>query len=106
MATHLEFRQVAKSYGSTEVLADINLSIEEGEFVALIGFSGSGKTTLMSILAGLATPDTGEVILRGQTANTLGPGPDRGVVFQTYSLMPWLTVFENVALAVDTVFTR
>ena len=82
MATHLELRHVAKSYGSSEVLADINLSIEEGEFVALIGFSGSGKTTLMSILAGLVEPDAGEVVLRGKTANSMGPGPDRGVVFR------------------------
>jgi nitrate/nitrite transport system ATP-binding protein len=106
MAAHLELRHVAKSYGKTQVLADINLSIDEGEFVALIGFSGSGKTTLMSILAGLAEPDAGELILRGKTANTAGPGPDRGVVFQSYSLMPWLTVFENVALSVDTVFAK
>ncbi|HEV8442911.1 MAG TPA: ABC transporter ATP-binding protein [Steroidobacteraceae bacterium] len=101
--SHLELRGVSKSYGATPVLADINLSIEEGEFVALIGFSGSGKTTLMSILAGLVAPDSGAVVLRGQVAS--GPGPDRGVVFQSYSLMPWLTVFENVALAVDAVFS-
>jgi nitrate/nitrite transport system ATP-binding protein len=106
MTAHLELRHVAKSYGHTEVLADINLSIEEGEFVALIGFSGSGKTTLMSILAGLIAPDAGELILRGKPANGAGPGPDRGVVFQSYSLMPWLTVNENVSLAVDTVFAK
>jgi nitrate/nitrite transport system ATP-binding protein len=100
--SHLELRNVSKSYGKSEVLSDINLSIEEGEFVALIGFSGSGKTTLMSILAGLIEPDSGEVLLRGKRAG--GPGPDRGLVFQSYSLMPWLTVVENVALAVDTVF--
>jgi len=100
--SHLELKGVSKSYGKTEVLSDINLSIEEGEFVALIGFSGSGKTTLMSLLAGLITPDAGEITLRGKPAG--GPGPDRGLVFQSYSLMPWLTVFENVALAVDTVF--
>jgi nitrate/nitrite transport system ATP-binding protein len=104
--SHLELRNVSKTYGTTEVLANINLSIEEGEFVALIGFSGSGKTTLISILAGLIEPDAGEVILRGKPANSVGPGPDRGVVFQSYSLMPWLTVFENVALAVDTVRWR
>jgi nitrate/nitrite transport system ATP-binding protein len=98
----LEMRGITKSYGGTEVLADINLSIEEGEFVALIGFSGSGKTTLMSILAGLIQPDSGEVLMRGRPAGEAGP--DRGVVFQSYSLMPWLTVFENIAIAVDTVF--
>jgi nitrate/nitrite transport system ATP-binding protein len=100
--SHLELRNVSKTYGDTEVLSNINLSIEEGEFVALIGFSGSGKTTLISILAGLVAPDGGEVRLRGSPAGAAGP--DRGVVFQSYSLMPWLTVFENVALAVDTVF--
>ena len=102
--SHIELRDVSKSYGSTDVLSDINLSIEEGEFVALIGFSGSGKTTLISILAGLIAPDRGEVRLRGEPAGAAGP--DRGVVFQSYSLMPWLTVFENVALAVDTVFAK
>jgi len=102
--SHLELLNVSKSYGGTEVLANINLAIEEGEFVALIGFSGSGKTTLMSILAGLIQPDGGEVRLRGAPAGAAGP--DRGVVFQSYSLMPWLTVFENVALAVDTVFAK
>ncbi len=106
MAAHLELRHVAKNYGGTPVLSDINLSIDEGEFVALIGFSGSGKTTLISILAGLIEPDAGEVMLRGEPANAAGPGPDRGVVFQSYSLMPWLTVYDNVALAVDTVFAR
>ncbi|HYJ41857.1 MAG TPA: ATP-binding cassette domain-containing protein, partial [Steroidobacteraceae bacterium] len=102
--SHLELRGVSKSYGGTEVLSNINLSIEEGEFVALIGFSGSGKTTLMSILAGLVRPDAGEVLLRGVAAGEAGP--DRGLVFQSYSLMPWLTVFENVALAVDAVFAK
>jgi nitrate/nitrite transport system ATP-binding protein len=100
--THLELKGVGKSYGGVEVLRDIDLTIEQGEFVALIGFSGSGKTTLMSMLAGLVAPDAGQVLLRGKAAN--GPGPDRGLVFQSYSLMPWLTVHENVALAVDTVF--
>jgi nitrate/nitrite transport system ATP-binding protein len=102
--SHLELRNVSKGYNGTEVLSNINLSIEEGEFVALIGFSGSGKTTLMSILAGLIQPDTGEVRLRGEPAGAAGP--DRGLVFQSYSLMPWLTVYENVALAVDAVFAK
>jgi nitrate/nitrite transport system ATP-binding protein len=102
--SHLELRNVGKSYGGVAVLTDINLSIDEGEFVALIGFSGSGKTTLMSILAGLVEPDAGEVRMRGELAGAAGP--DRGLVFQSYSLMPWLTVFDNVALAVDSVFAR
>jgi nitrate/nitrite transport system ATP-binding protein len=98
----LELRGVGKRYGATEVLQGIDLSIAEGEFVAIVGFSGSGKTTLVNLLAGLAAPDAGEVLKAGRPVR--GPGPDRGVVFQSYSLLPWLTVSENVALAVDCVF--
>ena len=102
----LELQHVSKAYGAngsrTEVLHDINLAIEDGEFVAIVGFSGAGKTTLMSILAGLLKPDSGSVKLEGR--DVLGPGPDRGIVFQNYSLLPWLTVFENVKLGVDAVF--
>lgn len=102
----LTLKNVTKGYRSggaqTEVLDNINLSIEEGEFVAIVGFSGSGKTTLISTIAGLIAPDSGEVLLKGQPIK--GPGADRGVVFQNYSLMPWLTVKGNVALAVDAVF--
>jgi nitrate/nitrite transport system ATP-binding protein len=102
----LELQHVSKGYGAngsrTEVLRDINLSIDDGEFVAIVGYSGAGKTTLMSILAGLLKPDTGSVKLEGREVN--GPGPDRGIVFQNYSLLPWLTVFENVKLGVDAVF--
>jgi len=102
----LELQNVSKGYGAngsrTEVLCDINLAIEEGEFVAIVGFSGAGKTTLMSLLAGLIKPDSGKVTLGGEVMN--GPGPDRGLVFQNYSLLPWLTVFDNIKLAVDQVF--
>ena len=104
----LELQNVRKGYGAngsrTEVLHDINLSIEDGEFVAIVGYSGAGKTTLMSILAGLLKPDSGSVMLEGREMN--GPGPDRGIVFQNYSLLPWLTVFENVKLGVDAVFAN
>ena len=82
----------------------IDLEVEEGEFVAILGFSGSGKTTLISLIAGLIEPDEGEVLFKGKPID--GPGPERGVVFQSYSLMPWLTVEGNVALAVDAVFAR
>jgi len=102
----LELKNVSKWYGEgsnkTEVLKNINLKIEEGEFIAIVGFTGSGKTTLISLIAGLISPDEGEVLLNGQKIT--GPGPDRGIVFQNYSLLPWLTVYENVGLAVNTVF--
>jgi nitrate/nitrite transport system ATP-binding protein len=102
----LELKGVGKSHGSgaarSEVLSNVNLSIEEGEFVAIVGFSGSGKTTLISAIAGLVMPDTGTITLRGKPV--IGAGPDRGVVFQSYSLMPWLTVAGNISLAVDAVF--
>ena len=102
----LELSGIGKSYGEgaerTDVLKDIDLQIDEGEFIAIVGFSGSGKTTLISTIAGLTTPDRGEVRLKGQAVTD--PGPDRGVIFQSYSLMPWLTVHGNVALAVDALF--
>ncbi len=97
----LELNNVSKSFGGACVLKDVNLSIAKGEFVAIVGFSGAGKTTLVSILAGLLQPDTGSVLFEGREMD--GPGPDRGLVFQNYSLLPWLTVFENVKLAVDQV---
>ncbi|MCB8838890.1 ABC transporter ATP-binding protein [Aurantimonas sp. VKM B-3413] len=104
----IELKSVSKSYGEgehrSEILKDVNLSVREGEFVAIVGFSGSGKTTLISLLAGLISPDAGEVLMKGKPV--AGPGPERGLVFQSYSLMPWLTVRGNVALAVDTVFAR
>ena len=98
----LELTNVSKSFGGACVLKDVNLSIAKGEFVAIVGFSGAGKTTLISLIAGLLKADTGTVMLNGQPVT--GPGPDRGIVFQNYSLLPWLTVFENISLAVDQVF--
>jgi nitrate/nitrite transport system ATP-binding protein len=83
------------------VLKGIDLAIDEGEFVAIVGFSGSGKTTLISLLAGLTEPDRGQVLFKGQPVR--GAGPERAVVFQNYSLMPWLSVAGNVSLAVDAV---
>lgn len=103
----LELSGVSKSFGlphaCTPVLGNINLSIEHGEFVAIVGRSGSGKTTLMSMIAGLLEPDAGTIMLEGRAV--AGPGPDRGVVFQNYSLLPWLTVFGNVLLSVEQVFS-
>jgi nitrate/nitrite transport system ATP-binding protein len=104
----LELTAVSKHYGEgktrSDILADVNLSVREGEFVAILGYSGTGKTTLISLMAGLITADSGGVLFRDREVT--GPGPERGVVFQSYSLMPWLTVSGNVALAVNSVHKR
>jgi nitrate/nitrite transport system ATP-binding protein len=98
----LELRGVTKSYGPVQVLGGIDLAIKRGEFVAIVGYSGAGKTTLLSLMAGLLRPDSGSILLDGQPVD--GPGPERGVIFQNYSLLPWMSARENVALAVDQVF--
>ena len=104
----IEFKNVSKSFGTgehaTHVLKNINLNVEEGEFLVLLGFSGTGKTTLINLMAGIEKPTTGGVTYRGKEIT--GPGPERGVIFQNYSLMPWLTVHGNVMLAMDTVFPK
>lgn len=101
--SYLQLQDVSKSYGTgrgrVEVLRDISLSIREGEFVAVVGFSGSGKTTLLSMMAGLVMPDAGTLTHEGRPVT--GPGPERGIMFQTYALLPWLTVLDNVLLAVN-----
>ncbi len=101
----LELRGVSKGFGPperrTEVLSNVNLRVERGEFVAIVGRSGSGKTTLISMAAGLLAPDVGTILVDGQPVHE--PGSERGVVFQNYSLLPWLSVLENVQLAVDQV---
>lgn len=106
MATILSLQGVTKDYIGksgevTRVLGGVELDVEEGEFIAILGFSGAGKTTLISAIAGLIEPDAGTIMLRGEQVK--GPGKDRGLVFQSYSLFPWLTVEKNVALAVDAV---
>ena len=106
LAPILSLRGVTKRYVSgsgavSEVLGGIDLDVTEGEFIAVLGFSGAGKTTLVSAIAGLIEPDAGAILLRGAPID--GPGKDRGLVFQSYSLFPWLTVEQNVALAVDAV---
>ena len=104
----MQLRNVTKRYTGygvdVDVLGGIDLSVADGEFVAIVGFSGSGKTTLISLMAGLETPSSGEVLFDGQPVT--GPGPERGVVFQNYSLMPWLTVAGNIALGVDSILGR
>ncbi|MGB8812670.1 MAG: ABC transporter ATP-binding protein [Paracoccaceae bacterium] len=97
----LELRNVSKGYGDKPVLRNLSLSVEEGEFLAILGFSGSGKTTLINLMAGLTLPDRGEIAFKGNAVT--GPGPERGLVFQSYALMPWLTVAGNIGLAVDAV---
>ncbi|ULR47379.1 ABC transporter ATP-binding protein [Rhizobium sp. K102] len=87
-----------------EVLKDINLTISEGEFVSIIGHSGCGKSTLLNLIAGLTPVSSGAVLLENREVNE--PGPERAVVFQNHSLLPWLTVYENVNLAVSKVFGR
>ncbi|MFG1292487.1 ABC transporter ATP-binding protein [Xanthobacter versatilis] len=107
MPAYLELSQIGKSFtrgaATTEVLRDVSLDIAKGEYISIIGHSGCGKSTLLNIVAGLTPVTTGGVILDGKEVNA--PGPDRAVVFQNHSLLPWLTVYDNVRLAVDKVFS-
>jgi nitrate/nitrite transport system ATP-binding protein len=100
----LALHDVSKSFGTTRVLSGVSLQISPGEVVAIVGFSGAGKSTLIALLAGLERPDQGRVTFRGRELRA--PGPERGVVFQNYSLLPWLTASENVSLAVEQVFAH
>lgn len=88
--------------GVFTAIKDIDLTIKKGEIVALIGHSGCGKSTLMGTISGMTAPTSGQVIANGAVVK--GPGPDRGIVFQNYSLLPWLTVYKNIYEAVDSVF--
>jgi nitrate/nitrite transport system ATP-binding protein len=92
----------ATKKGVFEALKEVNLTISEGEFVSLIGHSGCGKSTLLNLIAGLTLPSEGYLICNGR--EIAGPGPERAVVFQNHSLLPWLTCYENVHLAVERVF--
>ena len=106
--TYLKIDHVDKvfSRGSreTEVLKDIVLTVEKGEYVSIIGHSGCGKSTLLNIIAGLTNATNGGVLLEGREVNS--PGPDRAVVFQNHSLLPWLSSYDNVRLGVDKVFSK
>jgi nitrate/nitrite transport system ATP-binding protein len=103
----IEVRDVSKTFGSgagaREVLKSVNLSVEEGAFVSIVGFTGSGKTTLINILAGLLAPDAGSVVMGGRTVREIHP--QAAVVFQNYSLLPWFSALENVRLAVEAAFS-
>lgn len=99
----LVIENVTKSYGSHLVLDEINLTVHEGEFVCLIGHSGCGKSTLLDMVSGFRKPSSGEVRL--ETKRITQPGPDRMVVFQNYSLLPWMSAFENIYLGVNSVYT-
>jgi nitrate ABC transporter ATP-binding subunit len=102
----LELKNVSKVYptptGSYTVLENIELTVQEGEFICLIGHSGCGKSTLLDMISGFTEPTTGIVNLENNPI--VEPGPDRMVVFQNYALLPWKTAYENVHLAVETVF--
>jgi nitrate/nitrite transport system ATP-binding protein len=89
---------------SSEVLKDVNLTLGKGEYVSIIGHSGCGKSTMLNIIAGLTKVTLGVVFLEDREVNS--PGPDRAVVFQNHSLLPWLTVYQNVQLGVDKVFAK
>jgi NitT/TauT family transport system ATP-binding protein len=98
----IAIENVSFTYGSNEVLRDINVTVEAGEFVCLLGPSGCGKSTLLRLLAGLSQPSSGAITLDGTPIT--GPGLDRGVVFQDYSLFPWMTAGQNVVLALEQAF--
>ena len=108
MSTYLSLENLGITFdtdnGPLNVLNDVCLKVDQGEFITLIGHSGCGKSTVLNIVAGLLTATKGGVVLQDKEVNS--PGPDRAVVFQNHSLLPWLSVYENVRLAVDQVFKK
>ena len=106
MKKYIEIQNVEQTFktktGPFSALQNINLTVAKGEFVTLIGHSGCGKSTLLNLIAGLTLPSHGSLICANR--EIAGPGPERAVVFQNHSLLPWLTCFENVHLAVERVF--
>jgi nitrate/nitrite transport system ATP-binding protein len=106
-AKYIDIQNVEQTFktkkGNFPALRDIQLSVAQGEFVALIGHSGCGKSTLLNLIAGLTVPTDGVLLCAGR--EIAGPGPERAVVFQNHSLLPWLTCFDNIYLAVERVFS-
>ncbi|MBV8887946.1 MAG: ABC transporter ATP-binding protein [Chroococcidiopsidaceae cyanobacterium CP_BM_RX_35] len=117
--THLSLEKISKVYPGRHgwfdrlshrsskdfvAIADINLDIAFNTFVSIIGPSGCGKSTLLNLIAGLSKPTSGSILLNGEPVR--GPGPDRGIVFQNYALMPWMTVTENIRFAIETVYPK
>ena len=106
MSAYLEISQLSKSYptpkGPAVIVKDFDLRVKKGEFVSIIGHSGCGKSTVLMMVAGLTPSTDGGIILAGKELD--GPGPDRGIVFQSPSLLPWLTALENVLIGIDQVF--
>lgn len=106
MSDYLILSNLTKTYstpkGDAVIVQDFNLNVRKGEFVCLIGHSGCGKSTVLSMVAGLNSITSGGIILAGK--ELVGPGPDRGIVFQSPCLLPWMTAFDNVMLGVDQVF--
>ena len=98
----IELRDIGKTFGSREILRGIHLTVEEGEFVSIVGCSASGKTTLVKIASGLMPPDRGSVLLAGEPVTEFSR--KAAIVFQNYSLLPWLSALENVRLAVEAAF--
>jgi len=105
--SYLEIKDMEISFptpkGKYVAVKDINLSIAKGEIVSIIGHSGCGKSTIMNAIGGMIIPTGGTVVVNGKQIKA--PGPDRGIVFQNYSLLPWLTVYQNIFQAVDSVMT-
>jgi nitrate/nitrite transport system ATP-binding protein len=108
MEKYVQLEQVNMRFhtksGTFEALKNVNLSITQGEFISIIGHSGCGKSTVLNLLGGLLLPSDGLLLCAGR--EIAGPGPERAVVFQNHSLLPWLTCFENIHLAVERVFGK
>ena len=98
----LELQQVQLSFGNKTILQQLSFTLQQGEIACLLGHSGCGKSTLLNLIAGLTTPTNGALLCANKEIK--GPGPERAVVFQNHSLLPWLTCFDNIYLAVDRVF--